>query len=205
MRRKGYSSFISLINKFRLGKIDHTIETLLRFRFVNKTDDTTHPADCVHIFSENKPVGEHNTGRLNEIDSPLVCIKATDKVSPELKFLQRQLESINARKVSDTGNLAAKLELKHGAKVMLTLNVNLKDRLVNEVGKVMTFKFIGSDVKVIYVKFNDVDAGKVTMQHDRLASPKNWVPIGKVETSFSIKTNNTYPCIKRTQFSLMLL
>ena len=39
---------------------------------------------------------------------------------------------------------------------MLTSNVNLKDRPVNDlVGKVMTFKFIGSDIKVIYVKFND--------------------------------------------------
>ena len=39
---------------------------------------------------------------------------------------------------------------------MLTSNVNLKDRPVNDlVGKVMAFKFIGSDIKVIYVKFND--------------------------------------------------
>ena len=106
MRQKGYSSLISLLNKFRIGKIDHTIETLLRFRFVNKNDNTTHPADCVHIFAENKPVGEHNMERLNEIDSPLVCKKATEKVPPMLKFSQNQLESINAREVSDTGNLA---------------------------------------------------------------------------------------------------
>lgn len=100
--------------------------------------------------------------RLNEIDSPLVGIKSTDKVPH--KLLQNELELINARKISDTGNLAAKLELKYGAKVMLALNISLKYRVVNSLaGKVMKFKFIGSDVKVIYVKFNDVNAGKVSM------------------------------------------
>ena len=42
------------------------------------------------------------------MDSPLVCIKATDKAHPQLKFSQNQSESINTRKISDTGNLAAR-------------------------------------------------------------------------------------------------
>ena len=45
---------------------------------------------------------------------------------------------------------------------MLTSNVNLNDRLVNGlVSKVMTFKFIRSDVNVTYIKFNDGMQGKL--------------------------------------------
>ena len=40
--------------------------------------------------------------------------------------------------MSDTGNQACKLEVKDGAQVMLTTNINSEDRLVNGlVGKVM--------------------------------------------------------------------
>ena len=69
----------------------------------------------------------------------------------------------NCNKISDTQNLAAKLELKYAAKVMLTSNVNLEDRPVNAlVSKKVTFNFRGSDVKVKDVKLNDTNAAKVT-------------------------------------------
>ena len=93
-----------------------------------------------------------------------------------------------------------KLEFKYGAKVILTSNVNLEDRLVNGlVGMVMTFKCIGIDVNVIYKKFTDVNTGKVTMQYDNLARQNDWVPIGKVEACFLIKKNKTHSCIKLSQ------
>ena len=74
------------------------------------------------------------------------------------------------------------------------------------VGKVVTFKFIGSCVKMIDKKLNDVNAGKVTMQHDDLPRQNNWVGKGieKVEASIPIKKNKTYSCIKKTQFRRML-
>ena len=95
MRQKVGSSQISLLYKARIGEVDHTIEALLRYKFVNKNDNTLFPADCVHIFAKNKPVGEYNRESINQIDSPLVCAKATEKVPPELKLSQNQLESTN--------------------------------------------------------------------------------------------------------------
>lgn len=76
----------SLLNKVFIGEVDHAVATLLRSRFVNQNDDSSYPAYCVHIFAKNKPVEEHNRIRLNQIGSPLFCIKATDKVSPELRL-----------------------------------------------------------------------------------------------------------------------
>ena len=58
--------------------------------------------------------------------------------------------------------------------MVLTSNVNLEDRLMNSlIGKVMTFKFIGSHVNVIHIKFNDGNAEKVTKHQDHLARQNN--------------------------------
>lgn len=70
----------------------------------------------------------------------------------------------NCGKISGTQNVAAKLELKYAAKIMLTSNVNLEDRPVNVLlSKKVTFYFIDSDIKVKDVKLNDINAAKVTM------------------------------------------
>lgn len=113
MQWKGDSSFINLLNKFRIVEVDHNVEPFFRSKFLNKNADTSYPADYVHIFAKNKPVEEDSRLRLNEIDNPLFCIIATEKVSPELKLSQNQSESINAKKISDTGNLSARLQLKN--------------------------------------------------------------------------------------------
>ena len=135
-------------------------------RFVNK-NDLSYPTHSVHIFAENNPVGEHNRERLNELNSPLYTTNTISKISPEVNLSQSQIEAINARKISDTDNLRCKLEIKNGAQVMLTTNVNLENRLVNGlVGWVMEFKSTGSTVKVIYVKFNDKKACKMAMERD---------------------------------------
>ena len=70
----------------------------------------------------------------------------------------------NCGKISGTQNVAAKLELKYAAKIMLTSNVNLEGRPVNVLlSKKVTFYFIDSAIKVKDVKLNDINAAKVIM------------------------------------------
>ena len=99
------------------------------------------------------------------------------KILPEIKLFKRQIEAINATKISNTGNLACKLEIKNGAQVMLTVNVSLEDRLVNGL---IGFKSTDITVKVIYVKFNDKKAGKMATQRDNVARQDCWVLIEQV-------------------------
>ena len=59
------ANLVTFTEEILNGKVYHAVETLLRSRFVNQIDDTSYPADCVHIFAKNKPVEEHNRERLN--------------------------------------------------------------------------------------------------------------------------------------------
>ena len=71
---------------------------------------------------------------------------------------------------------------------MLTINIDLEDRLANDsVGKVMYLRYVNDEVKVIYVKFNDKNARQQAIQCDMFARQRNWVSIQKYETIFLIK------------------
>ena len=157
------------------------------------------------MFAENKPSVDYNELMLNEILGEVISINAIDEALQEIHLSDKQTETIRARKIGDTGNLASVLNLKAEAQVMLTINIDLEDRLVNGlVGKVMYLRYVSDEVKVIYVRFNDQNAGQQAIQSDIFARKRNWVPIQKYETTFPIKKNKLQPSIKRTQFSLVL-
>ena len=88
---------------------------------------------------------------------------------------------------------------------MLTINIDLEDRLVNGlVGKVMYLRYVNNEANVIYVKFNDQNAGQQAIQSDVFARQRNWVPIQKYGATFPVKKNKLQTSIKRTQFPLVL-
>ena len=107
--------------------------------------------------------------------------------------------------MSETGNLESQLKLKIGAQVMLTSNLDIDDRLVNGlVGTVKQIKYKNNEVSVVYVKFNDISAGREAMQSDLTAQQQNWVPIKKHQALFGLRKNKQQPSVKRTQFPLTL-
>lgn len=64
--------------------------------------------------------GEHNSELLNKLNSSLYSINIIVKISLKIKLSQSQIEAINAIKISNTGNLACKLEFENKAQVILT-------------------------------------------------------------------------------------
>ena len=101
---------------------------------------------------------------MDKIASELVKIQAFDETPRHIKLTESQIEAIKQRKISETGNLAYSLKLKIGAQFMLTAHVNIEDRLVKGlVGKVMKFKLVDNQITIVYVKFNDKNAGSITM------------------------------------------
>ena len=74
---------------------------------------------------------------------------------------------IEQKKLSETYNLASFLNLKIRARVMLTVNINIKYRLVHRLfGRVMEFGYKIHEVTVIHVKFDDENARLVAMHKD---------------------------------------
>ena len=119
------------------------------------------------MFAENKPVKEHNETQLNTLDTQLILVDATDEIPKDIVLSQSQIDAIKQRKMSETGNLESQLKLKIGAQVMLTSNLDIDDRLVNGlVGTVKQIKYKNNEVSVVYVKFNDHNAGREAMQSD---------------------------------------
>ena len=107
------------------------------------------------------------------------------------------------RNQSETGGLAGVLDIILNARVMLTVNIDLQDRLVN--GQQGTVKCIRTDsernVSKIYIKFDDSKAGLKRMNYDAFGKQHLWVPIKKTEVDIKIKSSKTSsPVIKRTQY-----
>ena len=90
---------------------------------------------------------------------------------------------------------------------MLTVNLDLEDRLVNgQLGTVKHFqKDQNGNVLKIYIAFDDCEAGLKSISKDTFASRNLRVPIEKAEANIRIRTNkDSSPAVTRTQFPLML-
>ena len=203
MRQKGDSTLIDLLNNVRLGIVTCQDEQLLKSKFIENTD-INYPVDALHIFAENEPARCHNKNMLNRIDNPSVLLEATDQIPQGVpNYVYDKILNLSQGK---TGGLAYKLVLKIGARVMLTSNIDVKDKLINgQIGTVINFLFHNNTLKTIYVKFDDETAGIEKRRNDNLVRQYNAVPIEQI--CVDIRTNEkklTSPIIKRTQFPLML-
>ena len=78
------------------------------------------------------------------------------------------------RKQSKTGGLTVLLKVKVNARVMITTNIDLSDRLIN--GQIGTVKRINqNEVNAIYVASDDVSAGKIRINgNDLIARNNKW-------------------------------
>ena len=85
----------------------------------------------------------------------MYSITAIDSISKNVAF--SKIEKVVSRSQSETGGLAGTLELKVNTGVMLTVNVDLEDRLVNgQLGTVKHFqKDQNGNVLKIYIAFDD--------------------------------------------------
>ena len=106
---------------------------------------------------------------------------------------------------TNTGRLAKFLKLKICAKVLLTVNIDIQDRLINGQTRIIKHKtFAQSSAREVYVKFSDEQAGSKAMTSSYLGRQNCWVPIEKSETVTSLKKGSALPSIMRTQLLLTL-
>ena len=139
------------------------------------------------------------------IPNPLISIHAEDEIPKNCS--NADIAEARIRSQSETGGLALLLHLKIVARVMITANLDIPDRLINgQLGIVKHVKFEHGKVTTIYLKLDDHKAGlKEINGCDALARQNKWVPIKRHEALIYIKTSkcSSSQSIRRTQFPLL--
>ena len=204
MRQRGDQRLIKLLNNIRLGVLDENDEQMLKSRFIS-TSDSNYPKDNIHIWAENKPVSDHISRMLKIIDFDVLEVRAIDKIPENIPNLL--IDSMYNKSQVETSGLADVFIFKINAKVMLTCNIDVSDKLSNgQIGTVYHTKTnTCGNISKIYIKMEDSNAGLNAMRADRFAIHHNVVPIEKVEKEIKFNKNSpSSPVMKRIQFPLML-
>ena len=144
-----------------------TDEQLLKSRFVVNTG-INYPSEAIHIFAENKPAHSHNLDMLTRNESIQNCIPTIDELPKNVQTTVIN-KALN-RNQSETGGLAGLLNIKVNARLMLTVNIDIADRLIN--GQIGTVKHILTDrgnVVKIYILMYDSNADLKKRNSDALA------------------------------------
>ena len=176
LRQRGDIKLIEMLNKIRVRDADDAGESLLKSR-VTVQKEISYPIHTLHLFAEIASVDAQSKSMINQLISGCVYFKAIGKFPTNLVFVETDYEFIKNAKLSVTGNLACSLELKIGAKVMVTCNIDIKDHQIN--GQIITVCHFMSNhqhILRIYVKFDDLKAGVKASSHDNLGRSNRWVP-----------------------------
>ena len=138
MRQKGDYDFVTHLNRICVAQIDEDMELFLKSKFVNVG---AYPQHALHILAKNVPLLQHNEVQLTNLNGTLVRIKTINEIRKGITQSEVWFEAISKRKIEETLNLASQLNSNNGVQVVLTANINIKDRLVNvQVSKVTEFK-----------------------------------------------------------------
>ena len=169
MKQKDDQQFTELLNRFRTGSQTEEDINCINSRSISPLADN-YPSDALHIWAENDPVNEHNKKQLEKLSTPLFVLTATDQYPPNVT--KQDIERVLSRGRSETGGLDFQIQIKEGARVMLTTNINIADRLINgqmgTVDKVLVNN-VTEKPTIVYIKFDDNRAGSNLMHlHEKM-------------------------------------
>ena len=167
-----------------------------------------YPLNVLHVWAENNPVLKYNNRRLEEINKCLFYLRAADQYPPNVS--EQEVSNILARPRSETGGLDFEIKIKEMVRIMLTNNIDIADRLINgQLGTVMRINVDCNTQKpnVIYVKFDDDEAGKNLLQklNNQYAKKHGFVPIERILARFKVKPEKpSSQEVQRVQFPITL-
>ena len=107
------------------------------------------------MHAENYPTVKDNRKILDKLPGKTYTIYAIDQIPADCKYPATLISLAQNKKQPETGGLANRLELKVGAKVMVTVNVDIQDMLINgQIGEVAGFEIMNSIVKKVSGSFS---------------------------------------------------
>ena len=206
MRQKDDFQFASLLNRIRNATF--TSEDIAVLKKRDKTiHSLNHPKDCLHVYSTNAKVNQHNESMLSTLKVPLETLKAIDKKPHDLKDFNPKNDP------RFTGGLPDEITVAIGAKIMLTRNVDILDGLVN--GSQGTIKMFikrkdDSSTRIIamLVQFDDTTTGSNARRQSRFPVENKLyqtaTPVVRSEISFTLSSKNKGLKMTRLQFPIKL-
>ena len=116
--------------------------------------DDNYPKDSLHIWAENNPVTQHNNAKLKQIQRPLFQLTAIDQHPANI--WKQDIDRVLATGRSETGGLDHNIFVKETARVMLTTNIDIADRLIHgQMGTIIKIDMNKNTKKpsIIYILF----------------------------------------------------
>ena len=204
MRQCDDAEFIDLLNHIPVAELNNCDLEILKSSSVISTSSVNYPRDVLHIFAEDAAAAAHKTAMLQSNINELHGTEAID-ILPKNIPPTKIAKALNCHQ-SETREPASILKVKLNARIMLTANTDLQDRLIN--GQIRTIKHISKDrtnnITKLYVKFDDAKAGLKKVSNDFFAKQNSWVPTEKAESNIKIPSKSGVPTVfKRAQFPLM--
>ena len=208
MRQKNDQAFIELFNRIRIGKQTEDDIKIIQSRSILPTD-ASYPTYALHIWAENAPVDDYNKKKLNELPDSVFILKAEDQYPTNVK--KQDIDKVLAKTRSETGGLDYEILVKEGARVMLTTNISIPDRLISgQMGTIFRVNVANepnSTPTIVFVKFDDPNAGKELIKNHPIsfARENNVVPIEPALARIKIRPGKaSSPEIQRVQFPITL-
>ena len=116
------------MNQVRIGNLGNNSIALLDSKIIN-SQGKNYPTKALHIYTQNEPANTHNFYMINSVTGKMYIIPSIDKFPQDTANIR--INEALKRNQSETGGLAQALQLKFNARVMLTVNIEIEDRLVN--------------------------------------------------------------------------
>ena len=208
VRQKNDNVFTDLLNRIRVGEQTEDDIAAVQSRVIDTNNQANYPSNVLHVWAENNPVTKYNNQRLEEIAMPMYVLEAVDQYPKNVT--KHDIEKVLSKGRSGTGGLDSVIYIKERARVMLTNNIEICDRLINgqlgTVAKILVDE-ITHNVKKVYVKFDDEQAGSLAIEKscDTFAIENKVVPIVRILNGIKINAGKrSSPEIQRLQFPLAL-
>ena len=210
--RQTQRNFIDRLNRLRVGQCtDADVEWYKQHEMPE--DSPTYDPTIPHLFITNKQVDNHNAKYLRDMAGEITFIDAVDSILNEpdnLQACQAIMSKALAMHPTKTAGLKAKIELKLGAPVELTYNVDTADGLTNGATGTLCNWSITADnqVATIYVHFHNTECGRQarashSSEVHKLGIQPSWTPIQRTTAQFKISKASTYT-VQRQQFPIRL-
>ena len=204
VRQSSDPEFAEMLNRIREG--NHTDDDVKQIEALANTDTSTWPNEFVKLYLTNNLAGRENEACIANLKEEVFDIKAEDSLR-DLETGTCSVSIPDTTSLNKTANLPAKLKVCKGARLMITDNINISDRLIN--GSVGTVKYLNMKhnkplLGDIYVKFDDPRAGNSLKRGYLRGELKECVPISARTKPFPFTTGNTTITVQRKQFPAIL-